>query len=565
MNKSARINGVKVPIIRSTKIEKSDKCTSTPKELGQCRKCQEREHFERLNNCNESELRSNYTKALSYINSCHHVINEFTKQIAQENSANTSINMPDLPNFLALYTSLLYTQNANSDSDSKQFDAETNTNNLTQNKEQNFNSVDTSKYADDSVERYIDEFENKEAGDCVEEIYAREITNFPKEKLTTFVNSEPITSVMDEVCNLADIASQKSVKIKASGRARKNSNRKTDENANLKDNERWKARENEDTDSDDAKKRYTMFNVSAANTNCDPSPSDGAYYSKQSALKTKIPQLNKSSHDEDNFPQFQIRMKSANHKPSSGRPRKSDFAQQEAFSGASSNNHHNFNVPSERVQRRDAPSKNNPNLNPNLNLNQNLNQNQNKVPFVISQRVKNVANFCASSRTDLMVALDENGKPDSYYNNEGSLINISKTVHSQHFLSGNENYSQSASLAQNIVNMTMKRQHLSSSKKADVYKSGGANTPTNKNSSHVIQEQSNPSNFSKRQGNPLGAPLPAYKVEHKPNDFFTDHHRSPVKVNSVNVINAKKAFCNKAELEQAYSDSDIDDDNFGDL
>lgn len=84
----------------------SEKSTNTTLDLVECKRCKEREaaffHITHATgDFKDGDLVNNYVKAINYINTCHNIINEMNKKLSCD------MNMPDFPNFLAIYSSLL--------------------------------------------------------------------------------------------------------------------------------------------------------------------------------------------------------------------------------------------------------------------------------------------------------------------------------------------------------------------------------------------------------------------------------------------------------------------------
>lgn len=87
------------------------KCVNAETNTGayKCEKCQERDHWSYyLNDC--EDLRDNYIKSINYINSCHSIMNELLSARAYSSASSTSKSsvalMPDVPNFLDIYSAL---------------------------------------------------------------------------------------------------------------------------------------------------------------------------------------------------------------------------------------------------------------------------------------------------------------------------------------------------------------------------------------------------------------------------------------------------------------------------
>lgn len=195
---------------------KSDKFTNTSKDLYECKKCKERElSFANFNDLqNNTDILINYVKAINYINSCHNVINEIQRKINtnKTNECNCEIHMPDVPNFLNLFTTLLSCNKINCESK----DMSVNTID-SMHEEQNVHSVkQTFKKQHHPEQEQVQSMQcNENMPNNIEEMFAKEMCEIAKKKLMehcTIKSGEPVALLMDEVCNLADIPSQQSVR-----------------------------------------------------------------------------------------------------------------------------------------------------------------------------------------------------------------------------------------------------------------------------------------------------------------------------------------------------------------
>lgn len=95
--------------VTASKKKKSfaTKQTNTTDDLIECKKCKEREAQLLLGDL-KSDIFTDYVKAINYINTCHSIINELTKnkkKISSAVSSATSLLMPEMPNFLAIFKS----------------------------------------------------------------------------------------------------------------------------------------------------------------------------------------------------------------------------------------------------------------------------------------------------------------------------------------------------------------------------------------------------------------------------------------------------------------------------
>lgn len=99
---------VPVPSARFLSKKKYANVETNTDEIYKCQKCEEREFL----NLNDSEdFRTNYIKSINYINSCHGIMNALLAQKclcsnSSSKSSKMSVMMPDLPNFLDVYSVL---------------------------------------------------------------------------------------------------------------------------------------------------------------------------------------------------------------------------------------------------------------------------------------------------------------------------------------------------------------------------------------------------------------------------------------------------------------------------
>lgn len=249
LNHTSANSGMKSSKLAKNSINRNDKCTITPKEFNECKKCKEREtNFENLDDLNDNNIMANYVKAINYINSCHDIINGITKKMYSNSvSAISQINMPDVPNFLSLYTLLLPQHGQNSEQ------KET----LPKEKSQTINvSKNVSHMNVDANKQYVEKF-TKSPINAIEEIYAKQMCNLAEKRFLEQQGKdpqsvEPIAMIMDEVCNLADISSQHSIKTPKP--EKKNCSRKKSQKR------KETAYESDDTDTECTIKNYESNN-----------------------------------------------------------------------------------------------------------------------------------------------------------------------------------------------------------------------------------------------------------------------------------------------------------------
>lgn len=223
-------------------VSKCEKFTNTTDELYECKKCKEREllftNFDDTlqNIVDNGNVLINYVKAINYINACHDVINAVQKKTKSNCNDNKidcfnnnnddddndcEIRMPDLPNFLNLCVPLMTCNKIRSETKCEKTTSDDNYPIKQLIKEEKNRVI-----PQPNQEQFLQLDETMR--DHIEDMYVKEIRNIGKQNLMkrmddVKVNVEPVTLLMDEVCNLTDIPSQENIrdetKTKSNGSA----------------------------------------------------------------------------------------------------------------------------------------------------------------------------------------------------------------------------------------------------------------------------------------------------------------------------------------------------------
>lgn len=579
-------------IMKSAKFHKhcgNDKYTNTTEELLECSKCREREKIIlSFGDSSKPEFANNYIKAINYINTCHNIINEVTKKISEHplNLPNPTLNMPDLPNFLALYTSLLNQSNT-----------------------ENINTDDCNLQKVSSHQEICET-----TVDCIEEIYARETKNGclhgSAKKPTQEVEAEPMASMMDEICNLSNINSHLLVKTAAAPETNKN----LSSSKSKLSNKTWKCYESEDTDTDNVLKNYTnqINNSNDLRIHMEKNFEDDTY-NKKNNMKTKIPFLNKTFNVEDEN-MSNIRTKPVNITPQPFHEDTTKYADENSDmndSTLSSPRKGEYYNPTRKIQtitsfvswRRiclitfliagfsrsfktinmpikiETHTRKNSAPITNINNEQAWNANEGIKPRPKSCKQSTAATKCRN------ISEFENTRHDSlsylkstyFHDSECRVLNPNREIRPPVYLTPHDlNASQQQNMLNQHVNAAMKKQN-STLKKTNFKASNktGNCTLTNKHvKSHtrecgnpIVQTQNNIQLKNTISMDRSRSVVPLYKVENKPNDFFTENRRrSQVKIKKGQTVlkqcYSPSVISNKEETDQFYTDSDIDDDHF---